>query len=384
MRVAVALLAIGTVALCAGSCVFDLADVVQPAGGAGGGGEGGAAGMGGTAGTGGAAGPEYEVLVSYDATGRADVADFVALVALDDTRIDYAHANVDGSDVHFVADDDTPLAHEIESWDPTGRSMVWVRLPALLSTGGSFRLRYGGEAVAAEPDAVWAGYVGVYHLAGDAADSSAEGHDGTATATEPAAGQIGDGLAFDGTASQVDLGSVFAFDVEPNQQRTFSAWIARGITTAAAMSIGRSKSSCCMGWQLLVLDDIYANLRADATIGNCCTGGTTGSNAGTPALPNMAADVDWHLVVTVMDRATGDHYLYLDGVERGHSTMLPLTGAMMSGDAALGVDEYDEARFHGTIDEARIDARAASADEIAMRWESERDLLLSYGPEMER
>jgi hypothetical protein len=386
VRLAVAV-AVGVVGACAASCVFDLADVLLP--GAGGGGEGGQGGAaGGEGGTAGAPHPGYEVEISYGPTGVADVAGFVAMVAIDATRIDYAHAAADGSDLAFVGDDgQSPLAHEIESWNAAGESIVWVKLPALLSSGGSFFMRYGDEASAEDPEAVWSGYLGVYHLAdvdSMVLDASGQGHHGTGAAVERNPGQIGDGLAFDGTTSAVDLGVVPAFDVEPGEQRTFSAWFARATTNPVGMTIGRTRSGCCNGWTLQVLGDMYANLRADLTVGSCCGSTFDTVLVGTPALPNQAADVDWHFVAVVMDRQSGDHVLYLDGEERGHTMMLPLTGAMMSGEAALGVSEYDDNFLNGTLDEARIAATAASADEIAARYVAERDQLFTFGPESER
>lgn len=72
-------------------------------------------------------------------------------------------------DVRFELEDGTKLPHEIESHDPaTGTLQAWVRLP-LLSTEADTRLFiYYGKADLAEseadPTAVWADYLGVWHL----------------------------------------------------------------------------------------------------------------------------------------------------------------------------------------------------------------------------
>jgi len=59
----------------------------------------------------------------------------------------YQHFNGDGSDLRFTTSDGTiPLNHWIESWDPAGRSRVWVKIPA--AGTAAIRMKYGNRAAA--------------------------------------------------------------------------------------------------------------------------------------------------------------------------------------------------------------------------------------------
>src|SRR2546430_8090714 len=55
--------------------------------------------------------------------------DFPVLVALDATRIDYGAVQPGGGDLRFNDPDGTPLAFEIQTWNPAGRSAIWGRVP---------------------------------------------------------------------------------------------------------------------------------------------------------------------------------------------------------------------------------------------------------------
>ena len=70
----------------------------------------------------------------------------------------------DGSDLRFGDADFAPLAHEIDTWDPTGESLVWVKVPAL-ANGTVIKLAYSGiPKNAVDSASVWSDYTGVWHL----------------------------------------------------------------------------------------------------------------------------------------------------------------------------------------------------------------------------
>ena len=109
-------------------------------------------------------------VAGYDAN-RSTLADFPVLVRISETAIsgfdyDDLYSPATGDDLCFVADDGTPLAFDIDTWDPTGTSLVWVKLPSM-QNGTQFAMCYrssksGKNDICSENP--FAGYVGVWHL----------------------------------------------------------------------------------------------------------------------------------------------------------------------------------------------------------------------------
>ncbi len=121
----------------------------------------------------------------YD--GSTPLANFPVLVRVSPTTIDgfsYADCAADGRDVAFADAEGVALPREIDTWNTSGESLVWVRLP-VCTNNASFSMTWGDAAIAAQPacqtdGSVWtaAGYVGVWHMSeasGTVADATAHG-----------------------------------------------------------------------------------------------------------------------------------------------------------------------------------------------------------------
>ena len=118
-----------------------------------------------------------ELTVGYSG---ASVSDFPTLVRLNSSRIDYADVKNGGADIQFTdASGETVYPHEVDTWNPDGESLVWVRLPQLAS-GAKFRMYYGDASVSVNTSAtnVWTGYDLVCHVSGNANDSTANARHG--------------------------------------------------------------------------------------------------------------------------------------------------------------------------------------------------------------
>lgn len=114
--------------------------------------------------------------------------DFPVLVRLAEDHpagFSYADCAADGSDLLVTDERDNPLDLEVETWNPAGESLVWVRVPKL-TVDSRVRLYWGlrDDAPAPEPSdstGVWRGYTGVWHLdepEGTAVDKTGHGLDG--------------------------------------------------------------------------------------------------------------------------------------------------------------------------------------------------------------
>jgi len=378
-----------------GGCVFELADVVQPGSGPDGGANGsdGGSAVGGSgagnSNSGGATG-SYEIAITVNHGENISTAleDVPVLVVLNPDRIDYDLTGDDGDDIRFVAaDGTTPLAHEIERWQPGGTSLLWVKLPSLLDDGQQFYLRFGDAAAPGQPDPtdVWNNYLGVYHLAGDLTaeviDSSSKGHHGTPTNVESdASGMIGHAATFDGSTSRVDFGYVPDFDVPSNGQRSLELWFRRNTTAEDTMAFFRVRNNCCTGYRLLVLGDQWANIRHDVASGSCCGGNQALKMDTSPfAIPDGGTlNIEWHTATVVMDRQAGYTFVYLDAALEATEPIVD-GGDFAGSNAAMGVSVSDTYFLNGSLDELRVSHRAFSATWVAIQRSSQKDELLEFG-----
>jgi hypothetical protein len=120
----------------------------------------------------------WRMQLTFDNSASAeDLVGFPLPVVLDSTAIDYSHTDDAGQDLLFADSDETTLLpHEIEAWDETGTSVVWVRVPAVDSGSSTDHIwiYYGcGSAPAEDPAGVWSeDYVAVWHLADAATDEA--------------------------------------------------------------------------------------------------------------------------------------------------------------------------------------------------------------------
>lgn len=127
------------------------------------------------------------------------------------------YAREDRSDIRFTdpEDQDVQYAYEIEKWDPSGETLIWVKMPsyyegarAVMSWGVLAQVDEEGKTLTDEdgnileveiPDApaaasVWDEYAGVWHL-GDGADSTAHAQNGSlGTAASHTGAMFGNGV----------------------------------------------------------------------------------------------------------------------------------------------------------------------------------------------
>jgi len=147
-----------------------------------------------------------------------------------------------GGDMMFVDASGNPLPHEVDTWNTSGESLVWVKLP---STAASTKITmyYGkGATSTASSTDVWSDYVGVWHLSevGGANtdvtvhDSTEHGYTGTAKGIDTsgsgsAAGKIGSGWRISDSSNENDTAGGILMnsmtDVTLGSEFTVSAWM---------------------------------------------------------------------------------------------------------------------------------------------------------------
>ncbi len=310
------------------------------------------------------------------------LSNFPVLLVLDSTNVDYTLTQADGGDLRFFDADGTPLAYEIERWDETGSSYVWVKVPQIdIGATDSITMYYGNAGVAdgADPSAVWAGtgYRSVYHLddvGPTVEDATSTNYDGTATngATGGQTGQIGSAYGFDATNDYIDLGDDRSF-IDGASAATFSAWVNPAnndgvnpniILSASVNNGGAPSGNSRMAIELDPFGDVKFIVRSDdSAVATVFTTGTPVA-AGT-----------WHYVTGVVDVVTNTITVYVDGVARpitpGGPYALPGTAFPNSASASASIGSSDEGagpHFDGRIDEARIAAAARTAGWIQAEY----------------
>ena len=328
-----------------------------------------------------------------NSAGGEHLDDFPVLITLTGARVDYSRTELAGRDLRFLDPDGAVLAHELESWNSTGTSRIWVRVPRIdRKTSSDHIWLYLGNASATDAQkaaAVWQSpYRGVWHMnqapAGTAPqvlDSTANKNHGTShgsmATTDLVAGPIGKAIYFDGN-DYLNIGTHKSLDMG-----------AGDITV--------------MAWVNIQKPDYY-----DGTIlakGGAFTGGKRYSLAFSRQFDGPAGavkfelddnkarvgvstakayhDEKWHHMVGV--RHGGSLYIYANGAQEQFraatittesidSPMLGSIGAVYDMESK-GMNEY----YKGKIDEVRIIGAARSPAWIAAQYRSMTDAFITYG-----
>ncbi|MHC5113429.1 MAG: DUF2341 domain-containing protein [Planctomycetota bacterium] len=326
---------------------------------------------------------QRSTLTFNNSAATSNLADFPVLVKLDPTagNIDYAQTQDAGQDLRFIdADNTTVLDHEIEEWNESGTSYVWVRVPQIDGSSiTDFIYMYYGNPSASDGQDVtgtWnSGYEAVLHLDDDFLDSTSNHNDGTNNGSADAAGQVADGQDFDGTDDEVSCGDIDAMD--NSSYLTMTAWV---------------KPSALLDWRAVMAKSVDWNSR----IGMHLSGGSLGGNNDVlitfPDNPgstlgytnaNIISATVWHHWAMVFDgtQAGNSNRLkfYLDGVEQTLTYNGTIPATTPSNTQSLEIAKAEGSLwFPGVIDEARVASVARSADWIKAQHLSMTDAFITY------
>ena len=294
-------------------------------------------------------------------SGATSLTDFPVLITLNSGNIDYSLTQNGGQDLRFFDADGTPLAYEIETWNESGNSYVWVRVPLIDATGAdSISMYYGNVTAAAgqNASAVWSSdYSAVYHLNDSGttiADSTTNAFAGTATNGPVAAtGKVGGDWQLDGTNDYLNLGSNRSF-IANGSAATLSLWVnapsVAGSYAVASASV--NNGGVANATSRFAIETIGANLHVIIRSDDATT-----FTADTTTNPLVAGT--WKYISATIDVATNTVAIYVDGVLQATTTSGTLPGTAFpntaSASVALGANDDGTAPFlPGQIDEARF------------------------------
>ena len=108
--------------------------------------------------------------------GSSALANFPLMIKLaENSPVGFSYADCEPATLRFADSSGEIIPHEIDTWNPDGTSVIWVRVPELSGTSTELTMYYGGsgDGVAINAGDVWSasGHNAVWHFSGNGNDS---------------------------------------------------------------------------------------------------------------------------------------------------------------------------------------------------------------------
>lgn len=290
--------------------------------------------------------------------------DFPVLIKLSSSNIDYSATKDAGEDIRFTdSDGTTNLSYEIEKWDESDTSYVWVKVPQINSNSNSdyIYIYYGNSAAVDNQSAanVWdSSYQGVWHLgetSGTNINDSAGSLDGAkSSSANPASisGKIGGAQDFSGDEISVSDSN----DLDLTSSMTLSMWVtADSLATWNSIIMKSTDGNWANGYGIYYNNALCGFITNYNSYKACATFSTTATHR--------------YIVATYNGSALK---LYIDGTEAAsYNTSV----AISTNSATLGIGRGSGGAYNwdGIIDEVRISSVGRSAAYVAASYKSESD-----------
>ena len=315
-------------------------------------------------------------------TARSKLENFPVLVRLaEDSPSDFAYNDLQypstGADLCFVDMATNSLPFEIDTWNASGESLIWVRLPSM-TNGTEFVMCWGGGASGKSVcnESPFSGYVGVWHMSaasGTVADSSGNGFAASpsgpaaATACVAVTGLVGNGrqCSTDLGAAKLSYLSVPSYDSKSvGDTFAISGWVSigsgqTGSDNDARLFSRKENYQNTHGWEVLwkTSDEIHVR------------GAASGDNI--KVTGRVYAGNGWKHVFIVYDGKNS--VFYENGAQKGSKT--GGTAATENGrPLAIGGYANDNgSQLLGSVDECRLLDAVPSADWVKAEYDSMND-----------
>ena len=312
------------------------------------------------------------------AVGKPALANFPVLVRIaEDSPAGFSYDDLQskatGDDLAFVGMDGNGLPFEIDTWDPNGTSLVWVRLPSM-TNGAQFAMCWGSGTNGKTfcPDNPFADYVGVWHMSeASGTVSDATGHGlgaapgGATQYSVGVSGKIG-GARQNSTAQS---GRVYLLVPNYNDRSvgssfTASGWFnSKGNPSSDIRLFSRKyKYTDNGGWEVLVKDSGKSPK---------VRGGTNAKQVEGTFNP-VLKDTGWQFVTFVFDGTTARTYQNGSQLSNGEIVAATDNGQPL-GIGSYGGGTESGSYFIGDMDEARLRPGTVTSDWIAADYATQND-----------
>lgn len=290
-------------------------------------------------------------------------------------NIDYSRTQNSGQDIRFATASGTPLRYEIEKWDETGTSTIWVKIPSIATStwpanlprqaSSTYIWMYYGNTTttsAATTTGVWdSNFVGVWHLnettGATNSDSTLRANNGTPTnGPTQTSGKIDKAESFDGTNDYVDVADTSGLNLDSTDTLTLEGWanINSGSVSYPAIVARQTNGT---GEYVLLFGEV--NDEKPALYLNV-------SSWSRKAKAVTALNINqWYHVASTYDGATVT--LYVDGVSVNSGS---LTGTLIDSGDTVWIGTGNTSFFSGKLDEARISNIGRSGAWIKAEYDS--------------
>ena len=282
--------------------------------------------------------------------------------------------SANGTDLFFTDENDASLSFEVDTFNPAGETLVWVKVPSLSSA--TVLTAYFGciEDINNSPSAVWTNYAGVWHMneaSGTVTDATGNGLG--ASPAKRSVVSVAHAAGAVGTARQTATSDVKDYLTIPNYNSlgvggnfTFSCFYDATARKGYDRLVSRKESyDAGNGWEV-EMANASNKLSARGASGTSITGGTFSD----------LVSSGWMRFAFVYSGSTLT--AFLNGGQIGEGT---ITAATDNGKPlSIGCNSNgSEAYFVGYVDEARLRKGAATAAEVALEYATMADAaFLSY------
>lgn len=309
--------------------------------------------------------PRYQSVIRLPKVVSDDsLEDLPVLVRISPERISgfsYAQLSGGGADVLFRGMDGRVLPHDVDEWNESGESCVWVRVPSVGANGARICMSWGGLSALSPAGNAWSDHVGVWHLADcpetGAVDATGHGHSAVGTGAQSATeGFCGRGVALDEVLQVADFESEFP----TADGMSLSGWFAVNPYQAGKALL--SKGGLPGGWRVQTADDTVAATTYRGF------GVSVGEDAVRPVVSRYTAYDTWrHLTLVKQGNSWTVYDNGLKGLEIEASALTAGSPLLLGADGVRA-------------DEVRLRNQPIGADRAALEYLAMQANYLSYGP----
>jgi len=295
------------------------------------------------------------------------VKDFPLLVRLHEDWFDFSQAQDNGADIRFVTPQGTPLAFQIEHWNPgSGEGSLWVRIPEILGQSiQEIQMKWGNPDAASKSNgnAVFNasnGYLSVWHMGSKVKDEV-----GTLasddTGTTETQGMVGKARHFENQG--IFCGDQINTYPTGSSVHTSQAWFRSEASRGRVLAWGNEKAQGKVVMQYRSPPRVHMECYfSDANVDGDITTRTP----------------QWVHAVHTYRR--GESLIYLNGVLAGTGNPRATPLNVQSPSRMWIGGWYNRYDFVGDIDEVRISKTVRSPEWIRLEYENQKPLQTLVGP----